>query len=261
MIFRSFSPEPFFEEDAAEKAGIEEEREISEEEYSQSLSIYLSEKFLITHRNREIAWLDALVRRVSQVPDRTIGVGTDTLAHAVVDVLIDRFSRGLNYFENVIDGVEDMIIEDPDEFDVSEIIELRRRLTFLRQTMRDQRIIITRLAHEPTLVRERQLRRYFRDIDDHAAAVIKTLDTQVESLAGIRDVYFAMVNVRLGDIMRILAVITTIAVPLNLVAGLFGMNFERIPLVQDPYGFWLITVIMLVVAAIMLIFFRRKHWI
>ena len=127
--------------------------------------------------------------------------------------------------------------------------------------MRDQRVVISRLAHEATLIRERQLRRYFRDIEDHAIAISKTIDTQIDSLSGIRDVYFASVNVQLGDIMRVLAVITTIAVPLNLITGMYGMNFKIIPLMDEPLGFWSITGTMLVIAILMLLFFRKKKWI
>ncbi|MGI6524071.1 MAG: magnesium/cobalt transporter CorA [Bdellovibrionota bacterium] len=261
MIFRSFSTEPFFQEDAAEGKNREEPHKATEEEYTQALAIYLSEKFVITHRLREIPWLDALIRRSKQIPERTVANGTDTLTHAIVDVLIDRFSRGLNYFENSIDELEDLIIEDPDSFDVTEIIQIKRRLAFLRQVMRDQRVVISRLAHEATLIRERHLRRYFRDIEDHAMAISKTIDTQIDSLVGIRDVYFAMVNVQLGDIMRILAVITTVAVPLNLVTGMYGMNFGVIPLLDNRNGFWIITSIMLLIAIIMLFFFRKKKWI
>jgi len=261
MIFRSFNPEPFFQEDAAEEKHEEDPHEATEEEYTQTLAIYLSEKFVITHRLQQISWLDALIRRSKQIPERTVANGADTLTHAIVDVLIDRFSRGLNYFEHSIDEMEDLIIEDPDKFEVTDIIQLKRRLGFLRQTMRDQRAVISRLAHEATLIRERQLRRYFRDIEDHAIAISKTIDTQIDSLTGIRDVYFAMVNVQLGDIMRVLAVITTIAVPLNLVTGMYGMNFKLIPMMDEQYGFWIITALMLFIAGTMLLFFRNKKWI
>ena len=261
MIFRSFSPEPFFQEDAAEEKNEEDPHEATEEEYTQALAIYLSEHFIITHRLQEIPWLDALIRRTKQIPERTVANGTDTVTHAIVDVLIDRFSRGLNYFENTIDELEDLIIEDPKKFELTDIIQIKRRLGFLRQVMRDQRVVISRLAHEATLIRERQLRRYFRDIEDHAIAISKTIDTQIDSLTGIRDVYFASVNVQLGDIMRVLAVITTIAVPLNLITGMYGMNFKIIPLMDEPLGFWSITGTMLVIAILMLLFFRKKKWI
>ncbi len=261
MIFRSFSPKLFFQEDAAEEKEEEEPHEATEDEYTQALAIYLAENFIITSRLQEISWLDALILRSKQYPEKTAVSGTDTLTHAIVDVLIDRFSRGLNYFENTIDEMEDLIIEKPDEFEVADIIQLKRRLSYLRQIMRDQKVVISRLAHEATLIRERQLRRYFRDIEDHANAITKTIDSQIESLSGIRDVYFAMANVRLGDIMRILAVITTIAVPLNLIAGMYGMNFDILPIAHNQWGFWIIAVLMLVIVAAMLVFFRKKHWI
>jgi magnesium transporter len=77
----------------------------------------------------------------------------------------------------------------------------------------------------------------------------------------LRDAYLAVVNVRLGDIMRILAVITTIATPLNVLVGFYGMNFEFIPLLHNPGGFWIILVSMIMLSIIMVLYFRKKRWL
>jgi len=257
MIFRGLNPAYALEE----VEGREEDEEVEEEEYTTAVAIYLSENYMITHRLREVPWLNTVGRQVKQVPEQTIALGTARLAHRVIDVLIDRFTRGLTYFEELIDKIEDKAIESPESFDMSQVIELKRSMSTVRQIMRDQRVVISRLVNEPSLVGNSQLQRYFKDVEDHAVAIINTMEKQIDNLVGLRDVYFAMTNVRLGDIMRILAVITTIAVPLNLVVGLYGMNFKAIPLLEDPRGFWVILVAMLAVAILMLVFFRKKRWI
>lgn len=260
MIFRGLKPLQLISEDENE-LDLEPTDEDDEEPYTRAVSIYLGERYVITHRNDEVPWLDALLRQVTQIPERTLARGTDMLAHRIIDVLIDRFTRGLGAFEDVIDRLEGVAIQAPEDFELSDVLELKRGLGALRQVMRDHKVGISRLAHDRALIGEQKVRRYFRDVDDHATAAIKQIDKQIEMLVGIRDVYFAMANVRLGDIMRILAVITTIAVPLNIVVGLYGMNFAAIPLLDSPYGFWLVIAIMSILTCAMLLFFRRNRWI
>jgi magnesium transporter len=262
MIFRGLIPAQLADELSEEEDQQDgEEEEEEEEKYTRAVAMYYSDNFILTHRRRDVPWLDAVARQVKQYPEIIIGSGTQVLAHRIIDVLIDRFLRGLNHFENIIDQKEDSVIIDPESFQMSEILELKRTLAMLRQIMRDQRTVIGRLAHDSSLIRDQRVRRYFRDIEDHSKAIIKTLDQQIETLHGVRDVYFALVNVRLGDIMRILAVITTVAVPLNLVTGLYGMNFEGIPLLHHPRGFWFIAVVMMLLVILLLVFFRRKKWL
>ena len=231
------------------------------EGFTRKLAIYLSDKFVVTFRRRELTWMDAIVRQVRQHPEGFLDESTDRLTHKIIDVLTDRVTRGLSFFEKIIDKIEHAAVSSPDEFEIGDVVEMKSGLTSLKQIMRAQRGVVVRLANESSFIREAQQRRYFKDIDDHAVDNIHTIDKQVDMLMGLRDVYFTMANVRLGDTMRILAVITTVAAPLNIVVGLYGMNIEGIPLLHNPYGFWLIIITMIVLTALMLAYFRKNRWI
>lgn len=262
FIFRAINPQselPKIEEEDSIDANTEVDNE--EEELTSSISLYLSENFVISHRMNELPWMDALLRQVKYRPKIFFEEGTNQLAHSIIDVLIDRFLRGLSFFEKQIDYLEDNVIEKPDDFEMHDVLELKRQLSTVRHIMRDQKAVISRLAVDSNIIKDKQLRRYFRDVEENTNYAINTVDKQIDNLVGIRDVYFAQANVRLGDIMRVLAIITTLAVPLNLVVGLYGMNFDAIPLLHNKNGFWFVMVLMLFLAAIMLMFFRKKRWL
>ena len=235
--------------------------ERDEIKYTHKLAIFLAPRRIITFHRQEIPWLDAFIRQVRQSPQVTIGGGADALAHRLIDILTDRFLRGLQHFEQIIDSMEETALKRPDEFEISDIFDLKRDLSGLRQLMRDQRVIFSRLSNDATLIPEKHLRRYFKDVDDHALTIINLLDRQIDGLLSLRDAYFAISNVRLGDTMRILAVITTLGVPLNLVVGVYGMNFEAIPLLHNPYGFWLVITFLIALIYAMLVYFKRRNWI
>ena len=235
--------------------------EVEEEKYSVAVNIYLSANFIITHRQKELPWLDAAIRQTKLHPESIQKLGIDGVAYRIMDILTDRFLRDLIFFDKVIDKSEVTALKNTDDFDLPTLMDLRRDLNTLRQISREQRVIISRLASDPDVVRDRARRRYFKDIDDHQLAILKMLDKQIESISSVRDVYFAMSNVKLSDIMRVLAVITTIAVPLNIVVGMYGMNFEALPFGHSPYGFWVVIIVLILITILMLGYFKKNKWI
>lgn len=240
-----------------------EERSDSSEgpRYTRKIALYLSRRFVITFRRHEVAWLDAIVRQVHQLPDTTIARGTDVLAHRIIYVLVDRFERGLEVFDDQLDILEDHISTDNAAFNLGLLLDIKRELVTIRQTVKSQRLMVLRLSSEPSPFINKNRRRYFKDIDDRAHTLLNTIDKLIESIQGMRDTYFAISNIRLGDTMRFLAVITTVLAPLNIIVGLYGMNFEAMPLLHNPVGFWVIVVLLVLVSVLMLVVFRRKRWL
>lgn len=256
MIFRGLRPAT----ELAEVTGGKESTDV-DERFTRKVALFLSDNYLITFRRFDFPWLDAVSRQVQQLPDKTIKLGTSGLAHRVIDVLIDRFQRGLSFFEDLIDELEVKVLTDTEEFDVTSVLELRSNLGSLKQVMRDQKTVISRLATEPTLIEDKQQRRYFKDIEDHALIILNQLDKLAEDVVSLRDAYFNMANVRLNDTMRVLAVIATIAAPLNIIVGLYGMNFQVMPFVNHPYGFWVIFAIIMVLSIFAVIYCKKKKWL
>lgn len=228
---------------------------------TRKLAIFLSEKFVITHRRHELPWFEAIVKQILQSPEKFLAQGPDIVAHRFIDALTDRFLHGLNFFEKIIEHVEDILVSSSRESSMSQILELKRALMWLRQIIRDQRVVTSKLAFDLSVPVKSKQRRYFKDIDDHVLEIGNVIDKQIDSVSGVRDAYFASVNIRLNDTMRILAIITTVAAPLNILVGLYGMNFEFMPLLHHQAGFWLMLVLMLTTSITMLIYFRRKRWL
>ncbi|HMT36108.1 MAG TPA: CorA family divalent cation transporter, partial [Chitinophagaceae bacterium] len=79
-------------------------------------------------------------------------------------------------------------------------------------------------------------------------------------ISNIRDLYLSQTNLKLNEIMKFLAIVTTLLAPATVIGGIFGMNFDRIPYLHDQNGFWIATVIMLVIPLLMLFYFRKKGW-
>jgi magnesium transporter len=125
------------------------------------------------------------------------------------------------------------------------------------RSQRDVCASLSRSSH-PAITRESLP--YLRDVYDHVLRLYEMLESAREGLAMTRDAYLSVVNNRLSEIMRTLTIITTILMPLTVLAGIYGMNFEHLPLHDSPWGFPLMLGAMAVVAGLMAMWFRARRW-
>ena len=138
---------------------------------------------------------------------------------------------------------------------------LKREMIFLRGSVWPLREMIGGLARcDSPLIREPSVI-YFRDIYDHAVQVIDTIETYRDMLSGMLDIYLSSISNRMNEIMKVLTIIATIFMPLTFLAGVYGMNFKYMPELEWRWGYFVLWGVMVVIAMIMLNYFRRKKWL
>ena len=96
---------------------------------------------------------------------------------------------------------------------------------------------------------------------NHTIQVIDTLETFRDMVSGMIDIYLSGLSYKMNEIMKVLTLIATIFIPLTFVVGLYGMNFKNMPEIEWDYGYYMVLVIMGVMVAGMLIYYRKKKWI
>ncbi|OQW49050.1 MAG: magnesium and cobalt transport protein CorA [Nitrospira sp. HN-bin3] len=187
--------------------------------------------------------------------------GSDYLVYALIDAVVDQYFAVLEMLGERIESLQERVIADPKPDTLQDIHALKRQLLFVRRAVWPLREAINSLSrsecpflHEPTKL-------FFRDVYDHVVQIVDTIETLREMVSASLDIYLSSVSYRLNAVMRVLTVITTIFMPLSFIAGIYGMNFEHMPELKWPWGYPMALGIMGVVAAIMLIGFRRKNWL
>jgi magnesium transporter len=105
------------------------------------------------------------------------------------------------------------------------------------------------------------MRIYFRDVYDHAVRAMDLVETYRDLLSGALDIYLTQMANRTNDIVKGLTILATIMLPLTLVTGYFGMNFEYIPLLKNPNGIWYTTAGLVGITVVMLGYFKLKKWL
>lgn len=229
--------------------------------YSQTrkIAVFLSPKWIVTMQSTESDAMDEIARRVEAAPQHLLS-SPDALAHVVIDHMTGGFEGLTAEVLEDMTSLEELVMGEPDPSSMQAILKMRRRVIGLLRVTRSQRDVCASLCRMQHAAIGQEVQPYLRDVYDHILRVFELLESAREGLGVTRDAYLAVVNNRLSEIMRTLTIIATVMMPLSLIAGVFGMNFEPLPGADSALGFWLCIGTMATVAGAMLWYFRRKHW-
>jgi magnesium transporter len=223
---------------------------------------FYSERFLVTvHHDDSPAFAE--IRRRYQAHKKGID-HPSMLLYRIIDGLVDSFFPILATFDDRIDELENAIFSKADDKQLQEIFGMKRLLVGMRKAITPQRDTFASLmggiAELPGFAEEDE--RYFRDIYDHLIRISDLIDSYRDLLTGAMDVYLSTVSNRLNSVMKQLAVIATIFLPLSWITGFFGQNFgyEVRHIAGWPAFVGLGFGLELLALAIMIIYFKRQRW-
>lgn len=234
-----------------------ETRELSIEQ----VSIYLTDETVLTFQEDAGDLFESVRNRLEMGSGRIRSRGSDYLAYALIDNIIDKYFTVLDQMEETLDELEDIIIKDPQVETKSKIHDLRLALLTMRKSTSPTRELAGRLGDtEHRLVTE-DTQLYVRDLKDHIIQVTDLVETYRDVTNGLYDLYVSEISFRMNSVMQTLTIVSTIFIPLGFLAGIFGMNFAYIPGLANPYGYYILWVGMVLIAIGALVWFRSKKWI
>lgn len=225
-----------------------------------SICIFIRPGLAVTVRAKRITAVERIQHILEDEPDR-VGNSTERVLHAILDAVIDEFTPLLDDWEDEIDDIEDEAASPGVQPIAERLLELRRKLLLVRRIILPQIEVVRRLVDDDSPEVSAEYRVYFRDVLDHALVVSETTSLFLEVANGAITVHANAVNERLNEVMKFLAIVSTLLLPWTVVSGIFGMNFDLIPLSHQPLGFGTALGVMLVVTVGLLYYFRRKGWL
>lgn len=180
------------------------------------------------------------------------------LVYVLLDVIVDEYAPALYSIGEVIDEIEDLVLEDPSPQSLQRIFRLRRVLLEFRRNALSMRDLLNHFVREHHEMQD-PLYPYYRDIYEHLLRTIDLTETYRDLLTGALDIYLSSVANRTNEVMKILTIYGTVALPMVVVTGIYGMNV-KIPGGEGPHAFWVVMGLMVLVAIGVLWYFRRKRW-
>jgi magnesium transporter len=246
--------------------GIREDDQTSKEVPLEltELDVLIGMNFIVTHANDEkVCAIAPILAEVERNP-RLLMKGPAWIAHAVLDRMVDEYMPLIDRFDEQIEVIEEQILAGTTQSDrevIPKIIKIKRSLQLLRRTTIYQREILLRLARAEFDEIPRELVPFYRDVYDHFARVTELVDSYRELVTSLLEAQFSMQSNRMNEIMKRLTLISTLMLPLSLVAGIYGMNFKHMPELEWLYGYPMALGLMILLAGGIITYFRSKKWI
>ena len=224
------------------------------------LDIFVGERYMVTHHG------DPAVRSISELHKDVCEPGhrpwvSVRLLHRLLDRLVDNFLPVMDQVGAKLEILEDQIIHNPVPDLLEKVLEAKKSIQKIRRMTAHQRLILESLARGHLELIPRESLAFFRDIYDHFVRVADLAEAYREGAQSAVEAYLSMSANKTNEIMKVLTQISTVMLPLTFIAGIYGMNFDIMPELRWVYGYPFAVGLMVITAAGLLIWFRRRHWL
>ncbi|MCG6968996.1 MAG: magnesium/cobalt transporter CorA [Gammaproteobacteria bacterium] len=235
--------------------------------HSEQLSFFLGHNYVLSFYNGTSDLFVNVRKRLQDHIGKIRSRKADYLLYTLMDTVVDEAFPVLESYGEFIEALDEELLEKPTKSTLHKIHGARRELLLIRRVLWPQREIINTLIRDEDNLLEETTKLFFRDCYDHTIQTMEVVEIYREVISNILEVYLSTLSHRANEIMRVLTVIATIFIPLTFIAGVYGMNFGNksnspwaMPELNWYYGYPVLWLIMLGVAAGMLYYFRRKQW-
>jgi magnesium transporter len=222
------------------------------------IDIFAGKDFLIT-----IA--DPTCPATQQALERARRDGDDQhpakLVALILDTIVDLYFPAIDHFDDRIDELEDKVFDDPSPEILQSIFAIKRELIDLRRVLVNTRDAALHLQRDPDTIIDAKRQPYIRDTYDHVARLLDSVETQRDLLNNTLDIYLSSVANRTNEVMKVLTVLGTIALPVLAISGIYGMNLKGLPFEDSPHGAEWVGGITVIATAILLYVLRKLKWL
>lgn len=224
------------------------------------LSAVITKNVLITHATAPLHCIDT-ARGYLERHAESAGRGPDYLFHIVLDAMVDEYSPVVEWVAGQLERLETRIFTHPTQHLISRILRLKRVVTGMRKTLILEKEVLSKLIRgDFDLVDEREMA-YYRNVYDHLVRYTELIEAAREMVSDLGETHLAAVSNRLNEVMKVLAMISTVGAICTVIAGVYGMNFEHMPELKWEYGYPLVLGLMVLSSAAAVAFFRWRKWL
>ena len=233
---------------------------------TEQISMVLMDKLVITIQEKPGDSFLQVRNRIRDGAGKIRQFGSDYLAYALVDAVIEGYYPILDAIKKKLDVIEDIFIGDNDADVIHRIHDIKNDLLFLHSAAWPMMDITLALAHEDVPVVTQATKHNLRDCQDQAKQVTNLTEFYRLVASDLMTTYLAFGDHKANEVMKVLTMVATIFIPLNFIAALYGMNFDRsspynMPELSYRYGYPMVITIMLTVVILILLMFRRRGWL
>ena len=228
---------------------------------SEQVSLVLGKGWVISFQeDEEQDVFDPVRERLRHGNTKLRSSPADYLYYALLDIIVDSYFAIIEKLSHRAEVIEEALLEGRRRITSAHITLLRREVNTVNRALLPVRDVVNAFVRSDNALLEEANEKYFKDVHDHITQAIDYGDSLRDQLATLQDLLMSQLNTRTNDVMKVFTMVATLLAPATVIGGIYGMNFEHIPLAKNPEGFWIIVAVMLSIPLLMLVWFKRKGW-
>jgi len=228
---------------------------------TEQISIVLGKNFVISFQEdakRDV--FNPLRERLKVHNTKIRQNGADFLFYALIDMIVDNYFLVMEKLGDKIEGLEEDIVRSPNTKSLAKINMLRKEMIILKRSVAPVRELVNGILRSENDLIEERTEKYFKDVYDHIIQANDLADNYRDMMMNLHDLYLSNVNLKMNEVMKVMTVVTCLLAPATVIGGIFGMNFETIPLLHNKWGFFISVGLMLFIPLAMIRVFRKRGW-
>ena len=186
--------------------------------------------------------------------------GADYLCYNLLDMIVDHYFLVMEKLGNRIEEVEEEVSRGNNPRALAHITQLRKELIVLKRNFSPVREVVNGFLRSESELLEDRHTKYYKDVYDHIIQATELSENYRDIIVSMQDLHINNVNLKMNEVMKVMAIVTCLLAPATVIGGIFGMNFESIPWLHSPFGFFGAVVAMLIIPVWMLLMFKKRGW-
>jgi magnesium transporter len=226
----------------------------------ENLSLIITKAVVITFQEIKGDVFEPVRERIRKQKKRIRSSGTDYLAFALLDIVIDNYIYVISILGEKIEDIEDDLANEPKHYLINEINKYKKELNFVRKNINPAKeMILSLLKIDSELIKKSSFV-HFNELKDNMNQAIESAETYREILSDQLNIYHTTISSKLNDVMKFLTIFSVIFIPITFIAGIYGTNFDVLPEIHYQYSYFIMWGVIIVIVAGMLIYFKKRKW-
>ncbi len=228
---------------------------------TEQISIVLGKDFVISFQEDSQRDVFDPIREKLRVANTKLRISkADYLCYALIDMIVDHYYIVMEKLGEHIEILEEKIIRSSNTRALAEINNLRKELIVLKRNVSPVRDLVNGFIRSDSDLLEERTTKYFKDIYDHIVQANDLAENYRDMMMSLQDLYISNINLKMNEVMKVMAVVTCLMAPPTVIGGIFGMNFDKLPYIHDEYGFYIAAGLMIFIPIAMIFVFRKRGW-
>ncbi|MFY0600096.1 MAG: magnesium/cobalt transporter CorA [Cyclobacteriaceae bacterium] len=227
----------------------------------EQLSFVLGQNYVISFQEEAGDHFDHIRNKIDEKLGLIRKKGADFLVFQLLDAILDNYFETIENINTELKLLEKVVLTNPKQDTLIQLEQTKQTAEMIKKSLNPFKESLRGILNRKIQFISEDNTKYYQDLMSNCHGAIEEIEATSRSLEGLTNIYFSSLSQKMNETMKVLTTVATIFIPLTFIAGIYGMNFENMPELKNPNGYYYTWGFMGLVFIGMIVYFRRKNWL